>query len=148
MDEDQSNELFYDMMKVYLAQTNSALKISKIISEHSDRNELSGNDIICGLIYRLMNPMEQSEIDDNLSVADELLKEEEEEEEEEYDEIEETYVKPTLSKQIKSNNCNCDVCMKMRVDLINYHSFEPTDQLSQMFKGSIDITCEKYNIYI
>jgi len=148
MDEDQSNELFYDMMKVYLAQTNSALKISKIISEHSDRNELSGNDIICGLIYRLMNPMEQSEIDDNLSVADELLKEDSEEEEEEYDEIEETYVKPTLSKQIKSNNCNCDVCMKMRVDLINYHSFEPNDQLSQMFKGSIDITCEKYNITI
>jgi hypothetical protein len=148
MDEDQSNELFYDMMKVYLAQTNSALKISKIISEHSDRNELSGNDIICGLIYRLMNPMEQSEIDDNLSVADELLKEDSEEEEEEYDEIEETYVKPTLAKQIKSNNCNCDVCMKMRVDLINYHSFEPNDQLSQMFKGSIDITCEKYNIYI
>ena len=148
MDEDQSNELFYDMMKVYLAQTNSALKISKIISEHSDRNELSGNDIICGLIYRLMNPMEQSEIDDNLSVADELLKEDSEEEEEEYDEIEETYVKPNLDKQIKSNNCNCDVCMKMRVDLINYHSFEPNDQLSQMFKGSIDITCEKYNIYI
>ena len=148
MDEDQSNELFYDMMKVYLAQTNSALKISKIISEHSDRNELSGNDIICGLIYRLMNPMEQSEIDDNLSVADELLKEDSEEEEEEYDEIEETYVKPTLATQIKSNNCNCDVCMKMRVDLINYHSFEPNDQLSQMFKGSIDITCEKYNIYI
>ena len=38
--------------------------------------------------------------------------------------------------------------MKMRVDLINYHSFEPNDQLSQMFKGSIDITCDKYNIYI
>lgn len=150
MDE-ESNDLFYDMMKVYLAQTNSALKISKIICEHSDREELSGNDIICGLVYRLMNQMKQEEIDDNLSVADELLKEDSDEEEydtEEYDEIEETYVKPIVSQKLKSNNCNCDICMKMRVDLINYHSFEPTDQLSQMFKGSIDITCEKYNIYI
>ena len=47
---EDSNKLFYDMMKVYLAQTNSALKISKIICDHSDREELSGNDIICGLI--------------------------------------------------------------------------------------------------
>ena len=67
---------------------------------------------------------------------------------EEYDEIDETYEKPIVSQKLKSNNCNCDICMKMRVDLINYHSFEPNDQLSQMFKGSIDITCDKYNIYI
>ena len=146
MEEDQTNDLFYDMMKVYLAQTNSALKISKIICEHSDREELSGNDIICGLIYRLMNPMKQEEINDNLNVAEELL--EEDSDEEECDEIDETYEKPNVSQKLKSNNCNCDICMKMRVDLINYHSFEPNDQLSQMFKGSIDITCDKYNIYI
>ena len=146
MDEGQSNELFYDMMKVYLAQTNSALEISKIICKHSDREELSGNDIICGLIYRLMNPMDQSEIDKNLTTADELMKEDSEEED--YDEIEETYEKPKVSKQIKSNNCNCDICMKMRVDLINYKTFEPKDQLSELFKNSIDITCEKYNITV
>ena len=146
---EESNDLFYDMMKVYLAQTNSALKISKIICEHSDREELSGNDIICGLVYRLMNPMKQEEIDDNLSVADELLKEEcDEEEYDDTEEYDETYEKPIVSQKLKSNNCNCDICMKMRVNLINYHSFEPNDQLSQMFKGSIDITCEKYNIYI
>ena len=143
---EDSNQLFYDMMKVYLAQTNSALEISKIICKHSDREELSGNDIICGLIYRLMNPMDQSEIDQNLTTADELLKDDSEEED--YDEIEETYEKPKVSKQIKSNNCNCDICMKMRVDLINYKTFEPKDQLSELFKNSIDITCEKYNITV
>ncbi len=143
---EDSNQLFYDMMKVYLAQTNSALEISKIICKHSDREELSGNDIICGLIYRLMNPMDQSEIDQNLTTADELLKDDSEEED--YDEIEETYEKPKVSKQIKSNNCNCDICMKMRVDLINYKTFEPNDQLSELFKNSIDITCEKYNITV
>ena len=95
MEEDQTNDLFYDMMKVYLAQTNSALKISKIICEHSDREELSGNDIICGLIYRLMNPMKQEEINDNLNVAEELL--EEDSDEEECDEIDETYEKPNVS---------------------------------------------------
>ena len=143
--EDQ-NKVFYDMMKIYLAQTNSALKISKIICEHSDREELSGNDIICGLIYRLMNPMEQSEIDENLNTAEELLNEDSEEED--YDEIEEIYKPDLKKKQITSNNCNCDICMKMRVNLINYKTFEPTDQLSQMFKGSIDVTCKKYNITI
>lgn len=143
---EDSNKLFYDMMKIYLAQTNSALKISKIICEHSDREELSGNDIICGLIYRLMNPMDQSEIDENLNTADELLNEEDEEDED-YDEIEEVYDKP-ISKQIKSNNCNCDICMKMRIDLINYKTFEPTDQLSELFKRSINTTCDKYNIII
>ena len=144
------DKVFNDMMKIYLAQTNSALKISKIICEHSDREELSGNDIICGLIYRLMNPMDQSEIDENLNTADELLNEEDEEDydEEDYDEIEEVYEKPNISKQIKSNNCNCDVCMKMRVDLINYKTFESRDQLSELFKRSIDTTCDKYNIII
>ena len=143
---EDSNKLFYDMMKIYLAQTNSALKISKIICEHSDREELSGNDIICGLIYRLMNPMDQSEIDENLNTADELLNEGEEDED--YDEIEEIYEKPIISKQIKSNNCNCNICIKMRVDLINYKTFEPNDQLSELFKKSIDTTCNKYNIII
>jgi len=143
---EDNDKLFYDMMKVYLAQTNSALKISKIICEHSDREELSGNDIICGLIYRLMNPMDQSEIDENLNTADELLNGEDEEEN--YDEIEEIYEKPNILKQIKSNNCNCDICIKMRVDLINYKTFEPNDQLSELFKRSIDTTCDKYNIII
>ena len=149
---EDSNKLFYDMMKVYLAQTNSALKISKIICEHSEREELSGNDIICGLIYRLMNPMDQSEIDENLNTADELLNEEDYDDEdyndEDYDEIEEKYEKPKISKKIQSNNCNCDICMKMRVDLINYKTFEASDQLSELFKRSIDTTCEKYNIII
>ena len=146
MEEDQTNDLFYDMMKVYLAQTNSALKISKIICEHSNREELSGNDIICGLIYRLMNPMKKEEIDDNLNVAEELL--EEDSEEEDYDDIPEKYEKPIVSQKLKSNHCNCEVCIQMRVCLLNYHSFETNDQLSEIFKNSIKTTCDKYNIYV
>ena len=36
--------------------------ISKIICEHANRTELTGDDIICGLIYRLMTPMSEEEI--------------------------------------------------------------------------------------
>ena len=155
MDEEQVNKLFYDMMKVYLAQMNSAVKISKILCEHSDREEkeLTGDDIICGLVYRLMVPMEQEEIDECMDKAGDILDPEEESDEEqsnegEYDETEESYKKPTISRKIKSNHCNCEVCSQMRICLCNYNSFEPTDQLAQRFKSSIEHTCSEHEIYI
>ena len=51
---DNINEEALKLIKIYIAQTQSALKISKIICEHSDRDELSGDDIICGLILTLL----------------------------------------------------------------------------------------------
>ena len=146
MEDEDSDKVFLDMMKVYLAQMDSALKISKIICDHSDREELSGNDIICGLIYRLMIPMEATQINESLANAEELL--EDDSEEEDYDDIPEIYEKPTIPQKLKSNNCNCETCIQMRVCLLNYHSFETTDQLSEIFKNSIKTTCDKYNIYI
>jgi len=154
MDEEQANKLFYDMMKVYLAQMNSAVKISKILCEHSDREEkeLTGDDIICGLVYRLMIPMEQEEIDECMDKAEDILgsdsEEESDEEEEEVDQIEEKYETPKISRKIKSNNCNCKVCSQMRICLSNYESFEPMDQLCQRFKDSIEHTCSEHKIYI
>ncbi len=148
--EKQSEDMFYNLIKVYLAQMDSAVKISAIVHEHSDRKEMTGDDIICGLIYRLMVPMSQSEIDDSMNKADEILNNEDDEdnEEEEYDTVEETYEKPTLSRKIKSNQCNCDICSKVRICLGNYHSFEPNDQLAERFKKSIQKTCDEYKIYI
>ena len=151
MDE-EANKLFYDMMKVYLAQMNSAVKISKILCEHSsEEKELTGDDIICGLVYRLMVPMEQEEIDESMDAAEEVLCDdfvEEEEEEEEFDQIEEKYETPKISRKIKCNNCNCEVCSQVRVCLLNYKSFEPMDQLCQRFKDSIEHTCSEHKIYI
>ena len=150
MDEEQANKLFYDMMKVYLAQMDSAVKISKILCEHSSKEEkeLTGDDIICGLVYRLMVPMEQEEIDECMSKAEDILDPSESEEEEEYDQIEEKYETPKILRKIKSNNCNCEVCSRVRVCLLNYKSFEPTDQLCQRFKNSIEHTCSEHKIYI
>ena len=62
-------EAVYDIIKVYLAQMDSAIKISEIICKHSDHEELMGDDIICGLVYRLMRPMSDNEIQDSLSKA-------------------------------------------------------------------------------
>ena len=40
------------LIQVILANTSSAMKISKILLEHSNRDILSADDIICGLIYK------------------------------------------------------------------------------------------------
>ena len=139
-----------DILKVYLAQTDSAIKISSIVSEHSNRNEVNGDDIICGLVYRLMVPMTQEEIQQSLNTADKILNDElsNSEDEEEYDTIEETYEIPTVSRKIKSNQCNCEICSQVRICLCNYKEYEPQDQLATIFKNSIQETCNKYNIYI
>ena len=144
------DKLFMDLMTAYLAQMDSAVKISKTLCDHCEEEdkELTGDDIICGLIYRLMIPMEQDELDESLDNAKKILSEDSEEEEENYDEIEETYGKPKISRKIKTNSCECDVCSKVRECLINYQSYEPNDQLAQKFKDSIQETCEKYKIYI
>ena len=42
-----------------------------------------------------------------------------------------------LSRQIKSNQCNCEICAHVRVCLSNYESFEPEDELAIRFKKSI-----------
>ena len=62
-----------NLIKVYLAQTDSALKISKILSEHSTDKILNGDCIIAGLVYRLMTPMSQEEITESLQNANELM---------------------------------------------------------------------------
>ena len=146
---EEQDKLFYDMIKVYLAQMDSAVKISSIVCEHSDREDkkLTGDDIICGLVYRLMVPMSQEEIQQSMTKADSIL-EESESEEEEYDTIEETYEIPTVSRKIKSNQCNCDICSQVRICLCNYNQYEPNDQLAVRFKNSIRETCEKHKIYI
>ena len=58
-----NDQLFVNLIKSYLAQLDSAVKISAILNEHSEDKELTGDDIICGLVYRLMVPMTKEEID-------------------------------------------------------------------------------------
>jgi hypothetical protein len=151
------NKLVSDLLRIYLAQTDSALKISEIISKHSGDEGISPDAFVTGLIYRSMISMDDDEMKDSLQFADEVLTketsssdedEEEQEEEEEYDIIDETYDsmeheygdKVILSRKINKNTCNCDICAKARACLINYPTFEADGKLAQMFKDAIDNT--------
>ena len=105
----ESENLFLNLMKSYLAQIDSAMKISAILNEHSEDKELTGDDIICGLVYRLMIPMTQEEINQSLNTADEILNDADEDAEEEYDDIEEIYEKtPNIRKK---NNINTAIAI-------------------------------------
>ena len=147
--EEQINQQSLDLIKIYIAQTQSALKISQTICDHSERNELNGDDIICGLIYRLMNPMTQGEMNDSLIKADEILGDDYSSDEENNDfELEKEILENNEWRKINSNNCNCDICIQMRVNLINYNNYECSDILSERFNNSIKETCKKYKILI
>jgi hypothetical protein len=150
----EENKLLSDLLKIYLAQTESALKIATIISEHSGEEGISPDAFVTGLIYRAMVSMTEEEMEESLQFAENVLtqtnSEEEEEEEgvEEYDIIEETYNtmeheygdKIILSRKIKKNTCNCDICINARVCLINYPTFSAEDELAKKFKDAIDNT--------
>ena len=151
-------EALNNIIKVYVAQTHSAVKISEIICEHSDRDVMTGHDIICGLVYRLMVPMTEEEISEAMEKAEHILNGSDEESDtedginEDYEIVQEDTDKDGTqaggSCKIQSNHCNCDVCAKMRACLLNYHSFEPADPMAMKFKNSIQDTCEKHNIHI
>ena len=137
-------EDIHDILKVYFAQIQSAIKISEIICEHANREELTGDDIICGLVYRLMTPIPEDEIVEALNTAENILNEDSEEE----DEIVVIYDPPEIPRKIKSNHCNCDICCNVRVCLCNYQDYEPLDTLADRFKNSIQETCDKHKIFI
>lgn len=138
----------YDIIKVYLAQMESAIKISETISKHSNREDVNGDDIICGLVYRLMRPMTKIEIDESLNKAETILNDEYDSDDNDDENIIENYEIPKISRKINSNHCNCEICCDVRVCLLNYHNHEPNDTLSQRFKNSIEETCKKHRIYI
>jgi hypothetical protein len=145
-------EAIYNMTKVYLAQIESAMKISKILCEHSGEKELTGDHIICGLIYRLMVPMTDGEMLESLDNADHLLNDTYSDDEEYVsDEEEEEDFNIEISdkkRPLKMNNCSCDICVKCHECVSGYESYETYDPMVTRFKESIKITCDKYNIYI
>ena len=137
-----------NIIKVYMAQMNSAVKISEIICKHSNEEELTGDHIISGLIYRLMTPMTDEDMIDSLEKADKLMNgsESDSDEDDELEEIE--YVKPKSFRKITKNECKCDVCKRVRECLDGYESYETYDPMVTRFKNSIEETCEKHKIII
>ena len=152
-----SDELFDGIMKSFLAQLNSSLKISKIISEHSEEEELSEDSIVSGMVYRLMTPMENEDITESMETASEIYdkllygdSDSDSDSDSEYSVIDEgdNITKELTLKKVKTNNCNCEICIQARVCLINYKNHEPTDNLQMIYKNAIESACNKGKLYI
>ena len=150
MDE-KIDEAALNIIKVYLAQMNSAVKISEIICKHEKKDEITGDHIISGLVYRLMNPMTQEDMKDSLEKADNLMYESTSDEEDLEEDLEDdlkVYEKPTEWRKIKKNECDCDICKRVRECLDKYETYDTFDPLVTRFKESIKETCNKHKIII
>lgn len=143
------DDIFDNVMTSFLAQMNNSLEISKIVSEHGDEQEISEDSIVCGLVYRLMNPMTDEELKESLErgkdIYEDLVNDNCESSDEEIEEIDTDSLE---LRKVKYNNCNCDICMGVRISLLNYKNHEPKDNLEMMFKEAIDNACEKGKLYI
>ena len=133
------------VLKSVLANNISAMKISKILCEHSQNDILTTDMVVSGLIYRLMTPMNEDEQTKSIDEAESILYAESSDEEEEIETIDEPF---NEKRNIKYNSCNCDVCMNTRVCLLNFKDFIPKDPLGDIVKNSIYETCEKYNLVL
>ena len=157
------------LIKSFLAQMDSAMKVSELISQHDGSEEITVDHLITGLVYRLMVPMTNEEVDTALETAQEImdkLDETDSEEEsmaseaeegeaagaeeagEEAGEEAEEAIVDFGSRKVKAPRCNCEVCMKARLSLLNYQAYDCTDPLAEKFKKAIDSTCSKHKIFI
>ena len=151
--DDEMTDEQENILKVVFANNISAMKISKILSEHSN-NILLTDYVVTGLIYRLMIPMTDDEMTQSINEAESILYASSSDEEEDttdadtLDDAETVDEDLNTKRKIKYNSCNCDICNKCRVCLINFGEFIPNDHLSTIYKNSIVETCEKHNLIL
>ena len=145
-----------NILKCFIAQMDSAMKIASIISDHSETKELDGDDVISGLVYRLMNPMSDQEMYASLNKANDIMNGEEDSDydtEEEEELLEESNkfdeeLKDKSWRKIKTNNCQCNVCSRVRECLNMYKTYEVYEPLANKFKNAIENTCNTHKIII
>ena len=153
------DDILEPIIKAFLGQMDSAMKVSATLSDHDGSEEITVDHLITGLVYRLMVPMTNEEVDVALESAQQIIdtleesdeeKEKEGESEESYDTLEECYPDESLvfNRKVKTNQCNCSVCSKARVCLLTYENHDCSDPLAEKFKKAIDNTCDKHKIYI
>jgi len=143
------------LIKSFLAQMDSAMKVSELISQHDGSEEITVDHLITGLVYRLMVPMTNEEVDTALETAQEIMDKLDETDSEEESmaseaegEAEGAAIVDFGSRKVKAPRCNCEVCMKARLSLLNYQAYDCTDPLAEKFKKAIDSTCSKHKIFI
>ena len=135
------NDALEPIIKCFIGQMDSAMRVSDILAKHESpaSEEITVDHLITGLVYRLMVPMTNEEVDVSLDNAQRLLdKLDDTDSEEGSDEECELNQNVTFgSRKVKTNNCNCDICMKSRVCLLNYENYDCLDPLSDKFKKAI-----------
>ena len=148
---DLDDPLTQSLIQAFLAQMDSAMKVSDLLAKHDQSDEIKVDHLIGGLVYRLMVPMTQQQLTESLESAKEIVDhldsdDSDENFEVEYDTIED-YPEP-LNRKIRPPTCNCDICSRLRVCLLNYSEYECSDPLAEKFKNSIDSTCEQHGILL
>lgn len=150
------NDLLDSITISFIAQMDAAMEIANKVSQHSNEEILSPDSLISGLVYRLMVPMSDEEMKTSIDSAKNFINDEDSEDEGEYDFGKDLFSPVTqdhgdkviVSRIVKRNNCNCDLCNRVRQCLDNYKQHETSDQLAQMFKDAIDNACDIHNISI
>ena len=143
--EESINKEQEKLLLAVFANNISAMKISKILCEHSQNDILTTDMVVSGLIYRLMTPMNDDEIQKSMNEAESVLYADSSSDEEDIITVDE----PLNNKRnIKYNNCNCDICMQCRICLLNFKDFIPKDPLGDIVKNSIYETCKQYNLVL
>lgn len=148
---DLDDPLTQSLIQAFLAQMDSAMRVSDLLAKHDQSDEIKVDHLIGGLVYRLMVPMTQQQLTESLESAKEIVdhldsEDSDENFEVEYDTIED-YPEP-LNRKIRPPTCNCDICSRLRVCLLNYSEYECSDPLAEKFKKSIDSTCEQHGILL
>jgi len=151
MEDISIDEVSMKLLSAYVSQIQSALKISEILAEHADEDTISPDNIILGLIYRLMVPMTEKEMKESVDITNEILNHDSSEDEgleDEGLEEEDEDLEQKKPRKIKTNHCNCEICMKARVCLINYPKYESPDIFAEKFHNSIKHTCERHKLLL
>ena len=146
------DEVLESLLTVFLAQMDSAMSISEILSVHAGEKEMTPDALVTGLVYRLMTPMKDDELQAAVTKGKDMVEriydsEESGESEEEEDTSLDLPEEP-VARVIKRNTCNCDICIKARVCLLNYQTYETQDPLSEKFHNAINHACSKHKLLI
>jgi hypothetical protein len=146
--EAQQDDMFMGLMTAFIAQIDSSMKISKKVMEHSKTDCMKPDHVIMGLVYRLMNPMTQEEINQSLMVANEILNDESSSEEDEINIEEDDFSLESFQtvRPVERLTCYCSFCKKVNQCLDEYEDFIPTDNLAMKFKESIQKACDVHKL--
>ena len=149
------DEVLESLLTVFLAQMDSAMGISEILSVHAGEKEMTPDALITGLVYRLMTPMKEDELQEAVTkgkdMVDRIYDSEESGESGGSEEEEDTSLDPPeqpVTRVIKRNTCNCEICIAARVCLLNYPTYETQDPLSEKFHNAIKHACSKHKLLI